>query len=177
MICHEDTPATEVRAIGVEVERKGADRIWICYQVDAPVDTLELGVPTAADRADRLWQTTCFEAFIRQPGSESYCELNFAPSSQWAAYRFDRYRDGMAELPMPTSPELSSDISETHFALTATFVLPPEFADVAIEIAVTAIVEQVDGSKSFWSLNHPPGAPDFHHPDCFMLTFPPPAQP
>jgi hypothetical protein len=177
MICHPDTPAGDVEAFGVEVEREMPGRVWVRYHVDAPVDSLELGAPTEADRADRLWQTTCFEAFVRQTGSESYCEFNFAASSQWAAYRFDHYREGMAELPMVSPPETGNDASETHFALEAIFALPRELAQADIEIAVTAVIEELDGTKSYWSLNHPPGAPDFHHPDCFVLTLPAPAAP
>src|SRR5207253_6068780 len=48
-------------------------------------------------RADDLWQTTCFEAFLRRPGEESYREWNFAPSGQWAAYDLAAYREGRAD--------------------------------------------------------------------------------
>jgi hypothetical protein len=177
MICHPDTPAGDVEAFSVEVEREMPDRVWIRYHVDAPLDSLELGAPSEPDRADRLWQTTCFEAFVRHPGAESYCEFNFATSSQWAAYRFDRYREGMAELPMASLPETGNDASETHFALEATFALPPELAHADIEVAVTAVIEKVDGNKSYWALRHPSGQPDFHHPDCFTLNLPAPARP
>ena len=35
-------------------------------------------------------------------------------------------------------------------------------------------IEEQDGRKSYWALAHPPGKPDFHHPDCFVLDLPPP---
>jgi hypothetical protein len=31
------------------------------------------------------------------------------------------------------------------------------------------VVEEKDGLLSYWALNHPPGKPDFHHPDAFVL--------
>ncbi len=45
------------------------------------------------------------------------------------------------------------------------------------KLALSAVIEETDGTKSYWALRHPPGAPDFHHPDCFALTLeaPPPA--
>jgi hypothetical protein len=176
MICHPDLPAPYIEAFGVEVERQRPDRVRIRYHVDAPVGSLELGVPTEATRTDGLWQTTCFEAFFRKSGEEVYFEFNFAPSSQWAAYRFDRYREGMVELPLVSPPELRNDASKAHFALEAFLVLPQELAGVDIEVAVTAVIEKLGGTRSCWSLYHPPGSPDFHHPDCFVLTLPAPTQ-
>ena len=35
--------------------------------------------------------------------------------------------------------------------------------------AVSAVIEETDGTRSFWSLAHPPGKPDFHHRDSFAL--------
>jgi hypothetical protein len=31
------------------------------------------------------------------------------------------------------------------------------------------VIEEVSGVFSYWALNHPPGEPDFHHPDAFAL--------
>jgi len=31
------------------------------------------------------------------------------------------------------------------------------------------VVEELDGSHSYWALRHPPGKPDFHHSDAFAL--------
>ena len=39
-------------------------------------------------------------------------------------------------------------------------------------IGLSAVLEQQDGTKSYWALAHPPGAPDFHHPDCFVARLP-----
>ena len=48
----------------------------------------------AEGRAPELWKTTCFEAFLRAKGEEAYREWNFAPTGNWAAYDFKRYRKG-----------------------------------------------------------------------------------
>lgn len=34
---------------------------------------------------------------------------------------------------------------------------------------ISAVIEEASGRKSYWALAHPPGPPDFHHPDCFTL--------
>ena len=70
--------------------------IW--FGVGAPAERFVISDGAESERADELWKTTCFEAFLRPMGEESYREWNFAPSSQWAAYRFTGYRQGMAPL-------------------------------------------------------------------------------
>jgi hypothetical protein len=36
-------------------------------------------------------------------------------------------------------------------------------------LGLSAVLEEQDGTKSYWALAHPPGGkPDFHHPDCFV---------
>jgi hypothetical protein len=31
------------------------------------------------------------------------------------------------------------------------------------------VIEDADGSLSYWALAHPPGRPDFHHTEAFAL--------
>jgi hypothetical protein len=169
LACHPSMPSSQADSIEVSFERQGDGRLWLRYHVEILLDALILPHEAEPLRADRLWKTTCFEAFLRLPGSNAYIELNASPSSQWAAYRFDDYRAGMAELPIETAPEIGCDASESHFALEVTYDLPPEWAGQPLELGLSAVIEETDGTKSYWALAHPPGAPDFHHGDCFAL--------
>jgi hypothetical protein len=36
-------------------------------------------------------------------------------------------------------------------------------------LGLSAVVEHADGARSYWALQHPPGKPDFHHPDSFAM--------
>ena len=36
-------------------------------------------------RADELWQTTCFELFLKPEGGVPYVEVNLSPSERWNA--------------------------------------------------------------------------------------------
>jgi hypothetical protein len=45
----------------------------------------------------------------------------------------------------------------------------------ALSSPIAAVVEDVTGACSYWALHHPPGAPDFHHRDAFVLRVEPPA--
>jgi hypothetical protein len=123
-------------------------------------------VPPAAapERTDGLWQHTCFEAFIRPPG-EGYCEFNFSPSGQWAAYRFASYRAGMAAHAMPP-PQMTWALTEAGFELLARF--SPGLADDAPwRLGLAAVIEEAGSGLFYWALRHPPGKPDFHHAGCF----------
>jgi hypothetical protein len=130
--------------------------------------------PAAPARTDGLWNTTCFEAFVRGPGAAAYAELNLAPSGQWAAYAFDRPREGMreAEAAAPAIVWRGADLTlETEFDLSRIDVLAPTGP---WRLALTAVIEEASGAKSYWALAHPPGRPDFHHPDGFALDLPRP---
>jgi len=39
----------------------------------------------------------------------------------------------------------------------------------AARVALASVIEAGDGTLSYWALRHPPGKPDFHHPDGFVL--------
>lgn len=159
--------------IGVRLSLLGSDVLKLDYVIAGPIANLLLAAKAEPKRADNLWQHTCFEAFIGQAESPAYVEYNFAPSTEWAAYRFDAYREGMApalDLPMPhIFVEQDGDNRFTQSV----------FIDAAAlkragwgAIALAAVIETRDGAKSYWALAHTAGKPDFHHPDCFALKLP-----
>ena len=169
LICHPDTPARTVEGISVELVRD-ADGLWLRFHIDGMLDALALPSPATPVRKDGLWQTTCLEAFVRDSAGTGYREFNFSPSGEWAAYSFTAYREGMEELRLKSGPEIGPDASDSHLALEAT--IPVEAGDH--RFALSAVIEETDGTKSYWALAHPPGKPDFHHPDCFALHLPAP---
>ena len=118
------------------------------------------------ERADQLWRHTCFEAFAQREAG--YREFNFSPSTQWAAYDFDDYRQGM-RIADVLAPRIEAAREGAHYALQAAFDLPGEGR---CRVALTAVLEETDGAKSYWALKHPPGKPDFHHADGFVLELP-----
>lgn len=123
-------------------------------------------------RADRLWEHTCFELFVRRPAESGYLEFNFSPSSEWAAYQFDSYRTGMRHAEVPV-PGVISTATRSRFELSAQIELN-DWVDATWLLNVSAVIEEKDGTKSYWALAHPPeGPPDFHHPACFVLELPP----
>lgn len=138
--------------------------IW--FGVGAPLD--QFAIPQSPDpkRKDQLWRTTCFEAFLREDGDDAYREWNFAPSADWAAYDFTGYRDGMRPAEITSPPYIRMEDNFTWWALGATIAVG---AETRWQLGLSAVLEEKDGTKSYWALAHPdPEKPDFHHPDCFV---------
>jgi hypothetical protein len=177
LVCHPDTPAVTVETVEVHTERLDNGRIWFRYHVEGQIDALEMDEPRSSERTHKLWKSTCFEVFLRRNGDSSYLEYNFAPSSQWAAYAFSNYRKDGADLDVVAAPEIFLDASQGHFAMETEVTLPNDWWSRPIEMNLTAVIEETDGTKSFWALAHPPGPPDFHHKDCFALKLEAPRQP
>src|SRR5690349_4799096 len=94
---HPDSPSFAATQIEVDVARPRTGSLMFSYFVTGNIGELRLPLVTSPTRAEELWQSTCFEAFVRCSASEAYYEFNFAPSTQWAAYQFDGYRSGMRE--------------------------------------------------------------------------------
>ena len=84
----------------------------------------------------------------------------------WACYQFDDYRSLLrADDLAPWMMEVDREVGRYTLR-----VEPGICPDTGSKLALAAVIEEVDGTKSYWALRHPPGKPDFHHPDCFALT-------
>ena len=169
LIPHPDLPHPELD-IEVEVDRGHGGRLALVYLMVSDSRTrIRLPKRRGGGRADELWEHSCFEAFVRVPGEAGYWEFNFSPSSQWAAYRLDSYRGAMrhADLAAP-----SIEIPENRDAFEVRVEIQGLPADRPWQVGLSAVIEETNGRKSWWALAHPPGEPDFHHPDCFALDLP-----
>lgn len=154
----------------VEVELGMADaELLLTFRV-TPGAGLALPQAARPTRTDGLWRRTCFEMFVMKAGSDAYREFNFSPSTQWAAYHFIGYRADMATLDMPAIPRIETTYEGGAFVLTADLRFASRLG--LSRMGLSAVIEERDGTKSYWALRHPPGAPDFHHPDCFALDLP-----
>src|SRR5262249_26136974 len=94
LTCHPDTPSQAVQEIQVRAGWTQDNTLIFTYALKAELTRLGTRPRSPPGKADRLWQHTCFEAFVSVKGNPEYYEFNFAPSGEWAAYSFQRYRDG-----------------------------------------------------------------------------------
>jgi hypothetical protein len=169
---HPDSPARAVRSIQAAVPRLEDGLLRLQWLIE-PCASVEFPPLADSERTDGLWQATCFELFLRQPERKDYLEFNFSPSGRWAAYAFDDYRSGMRPEPVLQAPACSLEIEESVARFEAELPLAGLPA-LPWHYGLSAVIEEQDGTKSYWALAHPPGKPDFHHPACFAATLPAP---
>ena len=143
------------------------------YGVEAEIGRLIVPAQAVSRRADKLWQHTCFEAFVAEEDvALGYREFNFSPSTEWAIYQFSGYRNGMTVVDVEHAPSIAVQCAGDHLLVTARVDLEP-LSDLdrnrRLRLAVSAVIEESDGRISYWALAHPPGKPDFHHTDGFVV--------
>lgn len=137
---------------------------------------------TCPQRRDGLWQHTCLEAFLAPVGGEDpigeqpYWEFNLAPSGDWNVYRLETYRQGLrpepfiTELPFSVERPRRASALEPHalelpaLELSLSCSLPPPLAGAAaLQVGLSAVIEDHGGQLSYWALSHPGPEADFHH--------------
>jgi len=162
---HPDCRCEAVESIEVEVGPRSGAQLRLRYIATGRMSDVLVPAPADPERADDLWQSTCFEVFAQQTGAEGYDEFNFSPSTQWAVYRFNRYREGMSK-PDVLAPRIEGRHGERRYELLVAFDLP---GGAPWRLGLAAVIEETNRRKSYWALAHPPGRPDFHHADSFVL--------
>lgn len=177
---HPESVCSAVTQIEVDVARPRARSLALVYIITGKIGDLLLPpAAVAVARTDELWRHTCFEAFVRVAPGAAYYEFNFAPSTQWAAYRFDGYRSGLRVAAEIGAPRIEMETSPGRYILQASLELDRAVASsengagdgkiAPWRLGLSAVIEEAGGRRSYWALAHPPGKPDFHHSDCFAL--------
>ncbi len=167
LVPHPSAPCEVVEAIEVAVQRH-ASVFRLRYRLSGDLAALAIPAETEPASRDGLWSRTCFEGFL-QRADRSYAELNFSPSREYAGYAFSGYRTGSGPLDI-FPPRIDVCRSEGLLLLTAIVSLPDALDFV--RAGLSAVVEEADGTKSWWALAHPAAKPDFHHPDSFVHELP-----
>jgi hypothetical protein len=169
LVPHPSTPCDAVRSLGALASLTASGRLEVHFVLRADLDRILVPSPAPVRFRDGLWQHTCFEAFVAADAQAGYRELNVAPSREWAAYAFTKYREGMTRL------ERVPDVDVRHgegrldvrvgVELSAWFDAPWR----TLQLGLTAVVETTDGARAYYALRHPLDRPDFHHRGGFAL--------
>jgi hypothetical protein len=174
--CHRDTPCTAVENINAAVRWDQSELLTVNYVLNGAVDQLRIPSDPSARGVDGLWEHTCFELFIGAENDAEYYEFNFSPSGELAAYEFRKYRDGGPLHAEGLDAKIAVQRSAETLELSAAIRLNDLAGirpDVYLSLGLSAVIEDVKGSLSYWALKHPPGKPDFHHVDNFTLQIEP----
>jgi len=166
---HPDSVSDAVTGIDVDVVSNGGV-LGLRYVVAGDMERILLPPPAPSRQADGLWRHSCFEAFFGEEAGGAYAELNVSPSTEWGAYRFAGYRSGMKDANLPP-PRVEVERGDGRFELRVALKLRPGAGNR--RLGLSAVIEETSGNLSYWALAHPPGAPDFHHADCFAIKLPP----
>jgi hypothetical protein len=172
LVAHPATPPTPPQFkvwANVDYSALGAAatvNIW--FGIGAPASRFVIPEGEGA-RTDELWRSTCLEAFLRRNGDDAYREWNFAPSGAWAAYDFERFRQGMIAAEVAVPPYIRMEDNLTWWTLGATITVN---SGAQWGLNLTAVLEEKNGTRSYWALAHSAEKPDFHAPDCFVAKLP-----
>lgn len=174
LICHPDTPSSCVSQVTAQLTAGHDLGFWVEFMI-TPTDGVILPEfkPRKGRRTSELWQKTCFEVFLKPTSDASYVEFNLSPSFDWAAYSFASHRSGMKDYAVRFEPEIEITPSpDSQFYWLASHLPMPNVQSSQVQLGLTAVIEETGGHKSYWALAHPPGAPDFHDPSCFIARLP-----
>lgn len=161
LYCHPATPNDSIQSLTVTIAQSPEDGLTLRYRLAGDLARISIPAPRPPGAGDGLWRHTCFEAFGAAETS-AYHEFNFSPSGQWAAYAFGDYRTPAAwTIAAPPVIEVSQS---SHQLLLTARIAPGDLpTGKGLQLGLTAVVESIDGSLSYWALHHPGERPDFHH--------------
>src|SRR5262245_36267690 len=139
---HPDSRCNAVAGVDVDVMRPSPGHLVLRYTLTGTIKDVRLPAVAPSTRADELWRHTCFETFTRAPHDATYCEFNFAPSTQWAAYGFSGYRSGMRVASDVDAPFIEVQLSHDMYTLQASLDLdrmPHLSKDSAWQLGLSAV--------------------------------------
>ncbi len=117
-------------------------------------------------RRDELWQSTCFELFLRETEQSRYIEINVSPEGYWNIYEFDAYRS-----PQPPKTHLQAKMNKIKVlpnSLEAEFEAP-FLPNTLYEGSLTAVIALNENEKVYLAHTHSGEKPDFHHLQSFTI--------
>lgn len=142
----------------------------LVFQIQGGLDHLRIPPLGPIRRGANLWESTCFEAFLRPVGGEAYVELNLAPSAAWDAQAFVSYRRKLRSLDV--DPDVRLRRGGDLLALRARLpleALPGCDTGGPLDVNLAAVLEDREGNRAYACLNPVGDRPDFHAPEGFVL--------
>jgi hypothetical protein len=151
------------------------NKLSLSYELSGEMTAIALApVNPTPQRRDHLWETTCFECFLAPQNSSQYWEFNLSPSRDWNCYRFEDYRTGMIpETAWPGSPfQIDQQVAQNkRYLLNCQIDLNLLFPEpVPLQLGITLVIAQTDGTVSYWALSHPGPKADFHQRDSWLIS-------
>ncbi|MFT6070341.1 MAG: hypothetical protein ACJAT2_003226 [Bacteriovoracaceae bacterium] len=120
-----------------------------------------------------LWESTCFEMFIKNSEKEEYFEFNCSSANNWNIFYFPKKRAALKEF-TPISNLASSTVLKDDQLSVSFWIdlkkLPIGFwIDGQMKLGLTSVLESKSGGLSYWALEHLDTKPNFHKPESFSF--------
>ncbi len=169
LVPHPAVPAPPVRQFRAAVSWAAGRKLALVFRLEARISHFRIPRPVQPQRADELWEHSCFEAFIACPRRAAYLEINLSPSCAWSVFHFDDYRKGRRDV--AAEPEIAvlqgPDVVQVEASLSIDAWLrrPPQ----RLYVAFASILEDDFGELSYWAPEHPDETPDFHDPRAYTV--------
>ena len=147
--------------------------LYLEYQLVAERAALNWPAPAAnPQRRMALWEHTCFECFVADPTATGYTEVNVAPCGDWNCFDFQAYRLGMQASSSASLQSMSAQLDDTYQTRIQVELDLPDWSEAvpALQLGLSAIIEDKQGQRHYYALQHIDGNPDFHHRDTHILT-------
>src|SRR5215218_4879060 len=160
LIRHPHAPSHAVQAVTAQATRTQEGGLALSYSIIGEMSRVRIPPPRPARIGWKLWRHTCCEVFLRGKAGTSYHEFNFAPSGEWAAYGFTRYREGATLHDETLNPQVAVESTKERldlYALVDLGRLSPAYLRGPLAVALAVIVEDDNGAISYWALRHAPG--------------------
>ena len=176
LLPHPACGASPLHALSVSGSLSAAGLLRLDYLLHGDLQGLRLPPHSPSpQRRDELWRHTCLELFARRDEEQSYLEFNFSPSGDWAAYRFDAYRQGQSPRLQEPGKVLLRPLGRDELLVQAWAHLPAGAA-ADWRLGPAAVIEAGDGTLSYWAAHHAGAQPDFHAAAGFVVALSSPAQ-
>ncbi len=149
---------------------KNGDQIEFDFNVSQGAEYCDFNNPNlnsklTKQRADGLWQFTCFEAFLGVAESNNYYEFNFSPELAWNVYRFDDYRS--PKTATPTSEFELLQIDWQNYGLKA--IVKNLSPYTKFDLGLCSVILSDNKEKTYFALKHCGKNADFHLRESFVL--------
>ena len=169
LVAHATNPPRFHQHIDVTLTHQADGGLEVAYAIHGL--NLDLRVPTPHHPAptDALWRTTCCELFLAPQGQTGYREFNFSSSGQWACYDFIDTRQRSPQVYAGAAPQLTFSRADDLLSLTAVLPAASLPKGEPLRLALSVVLEAEGGHLGYWALAHPPGKPDFHRREGFLL--------
>ena len=149
------------------------NQLRVEFQVSGDIESLVLPDRQKARRVIGLWESTCFELFIKNPRGEDYVEFNFSPEGLWNCFYFPRPKAPLKAY--EHFPDPRTEIEHTNYGLRFKATVDLSFLPIDsifnaphFEISTPCVLESNEGRLTYWAYSHHNEFPNFHNFSTFL---------